>query len=320
MSEEKKLTGQESREQLNQVLDAFLKEQTNEKKAEMINVLVKTRLFVPGKFPDGTDLSQFKPTKPGETKPLPADVKPLPALLKNKEGSLFLPVYTDQTLIPAEMKPQVVMNMPFMALVNMALNEKLHLDGMAVNPHTQNVLIKQKMLQALKEQDQKRRQQKPKTIRVTGEQAKVLLRQKTEFDVIPKALYQDPKAFMDAVVEEGEQYLCNFYAKNFQNPEQCPFKEDAFSTMVLNIREDLQLVRIDLPEEKKPIPVAFRAYVLYDEEQNRADYYTIEYAGKAGEHHMSRFTPNGREDFGEAPVEGAELQRILDIYDDNWKN
>jgi len=65
-----------------------------------------------------------------------------------------------------------------------------------------------------------------------------------------------------------------------------------------------------------PQPVAVRAYVLYAEEENKADYYTIELTQEKDVHKIGRITADGRyEDIGEAPTEGAELQRMLDLFD-----
>lgn len=308
------------RELLTQAIDAFLSDQSKENKVTMVNALLKATVFLPGVFPPGTDLSKLpKPVRPGERMQLPKEAQPLPAILKNKDGGTFLPAYTAQDMIPKEPKPQIIMNMPFMALVTMALRHP-QVEGIAVNPFQQNILLKEPLLKALKEDEEKRRRAQGvpagADAPMTPEQAKAFFRRKVETELLPKALFENPKNFTKALCDGQEAFLRTQYERIYKNPSDCPYPESDFSVMALNIREDLLLVRLDLPEVKNPAPVAVRAYVLYSEEADRADYYTIELTKEKGIRKIGRVKADGQyEDIGEAPTEGAELQRMLDLYD-----
>lgn len=310
----------EKQEKLNALLDTFLEDQSRENKINMVNALLGTTVFLPGVFPPGTDLSALpKPPNPGERLQLPKGMNPLPAIMKNKNGETFFPAYVAQELIPAEPKPQVVINMPFMALVTMAINNPI-VNGIAVNPFKQNVLLREPLLKALKEDEAKRKAAGAAApggkLQMTPEQAQAFFRRKVETELMPKALYDDPKGFTEKLCDEQEKTLRAQYERVYKNPADCPYPESDLSVMALSIREGLLLIRLDLPPVKGLQPVAVRAYVLYAEEENKADYYTIELTQEKDVHKIGRVLADGRyEDIGEAPPEGAELQRMLDLYD-----
>ncbi len=310
----------EKQEALNRLLDLFLQDQSRENKISMVNALLGSTVFLPGVFPPGTDLSALpKPANPGERLQLPKGLNPLPAIMKNKDGETFFPAYIGQELIPADPKPQVVINMPFMALVTMAISNPI-VNGIAVNPFKQNVILREPLLKALKEDEAKRKAAGAVgpggKLQMTPEQAKAFFRRKVETELMPKALFADPKAFTDALCADQEKVLRAQYERVYKNPADCPYPESDFSVMALSIRENLLLIRLDLPPVKVPQPVAVRAYVLYAEEENKADYYTIELTQEKDVHKIGRITADGRyEDIGEAPTEGAELQRMLDLFD-----
>lgn len=304
----------EQQEALEAVLNDFMADQSKENKIKMVNALLKTTVFLPGVFPPGTDLSKLpKPAKPGERLQLPKEAQPMPAVLKNGNGEMFLPAYTAQSEISTDPKPQIVMNVPFMALVTMALQNP-QVNGIAINPFKQNILLKEPLLKALKADEDKRRAAGAK--QMTPEQAKAFFRRKVETELIPQDLYADPKGFTEKLCEEQEKLLRCEYERVYKDPATCPYPESDFSVMPLNIRDGLLLVRLDLPPVKGAAPVAVRIYVLYAEEAGTADYYTIELTPERDVRKIGRVLSGGTyEDLGEAPVEGAELQRMLDLYD-----
>lgn len=308
----------ESKNNLNEVLEAFLRDQSKENKIAMVNALLRSVVLLPGIFPPGADMSKLQGlgTK-GEKVQLPPNMQPLPAVLKNKEGEAYFPAYTSQEELPKEPKPKVLLNMPFMALVTMALKNPA-ITGIAVNPYKQNILIKEPLLKALKEDEERKRaalKGNPGAT-MTPADAKAFFRKKVETELIPKALFEDPKGFTDRLCAEEGEFLRKIYERVYKNPADCPYPAADFSVMALSIREGLLLIRTDLPAVPKGAANAERVYVLYGEESGRAEYYLIEKVpgGAAGK--IGRVLSNGTyEEIGEAPDSGAELQRMLDLYD-----
>ncbi len=301
---------------LEEVMESFIKDQSKENKAKIVNALYRQQLILPAIFPEGTDVEALKPSNPNERVQIPKEAQPIPCVLKNQQGETFLPIYTDKNLIPAEQKPQVYMQLPFMALVTMAMQEKLNLAGLALNPYKQNILLRKPLLEALKEQEKKR----GKVVRVSPAQAKILVRRKIETELMPRAFYANKKEFAENLSDQQESFVKSCYEKVYKNPSDCPYQESDFSVMPLNIREDLLLVRVDCPEVKVQAPVALRIYALYNEKEDIADYYTIEPTREQGQRKIGHVNADLKyEDLGEAPVEGAELQKVLDLYDAQYE-
>ena len=79
-----------SRESLEEAMNAFLKEQNQETQAAMLKEFSAYSFFVPGVFPQGTDLSDLRSKLPGNKIRLPQDKRPFPAVIRNNEGEYFL--------------------------------------------------------------------------------------------------------------------------------------------------------------------------------------------------------------------------------------
>lgn len=89
--------------------------------------------------------------------------------------------------------------------------------------------------------------------------------------------------------------------------------------MALDIAEDLTLIRVDLPEKGMIPTLCYRVYITVNPQTKKAGYYTIEMTKEKDVHMLAQVLPSGkREEIGEAPVEGAELQKIMDLarYED----
>ena len=84
--------------------------------------------------------------------------------------------------------------------------------------------------------------------------------------------------------------------------------------MALDIAEDLTLIRVDLPEKALAAPLCYRIYITFNPQTKKAGYYTIEMTAEKDVRALGQILPDGRhESLGEAPVEGAELQKIMDL-------
>ena len=313
----------EKKKELSNALEAFVADQSKENKVRMVNALLRSIVIIPGVFPPGTDLSKLpKPGAPGEKIRLPKEMQPMPAAIRNKEGETFLPAFTSPEELPKEPKPAVVLNMPFMALVTMALKNPTIM-GIAVNPYKENILLKEPLLKALKEDEERKRAAGAGGGTASGTpsamnpaQAKAFFRHKVEAELIPAEFRNDPKGFTDRLCGEEGAFIRSIYERVYKNPSDCPYSADDMSVMALGIREDLLLIRVDLPAVPAGALNAERCYVLYSEENGRTDYYMIEKTAEKGSMKIGRVKPDGSyEEIGEAPSSGAELQRILDLYD-----
>ncbi len=276
-------------DRLRQAIKAYAKERTGENLTTVLNLLRTTKLFVPAmlKGPD----------------------KPSPCFLKSNEGEQFLAVFTSKDQIPEEPKSQAILNMTFPACNSIVVKPELNLAGMAINPFSDNLVLKKALVEKLHEEDKK-----PRQIKLTGEQFQVFVKKQVEFGVLPKRLFAEKEEFVNRLCEEKESLIQQIFADAYKDPKLNPFTEEDYSVMALNISEDLTLVRIDFPEKGIIPPLCHRVYLTFDPVTKNAGYYTIEKTAEQDVRLLGGFDEAGKHlNYGNAPVEGAELQKILDL-------
>lgn len=258
---------------------------------------------------------------------VPANVaenkQPLPMMIKNDEGELFLPIYTSKSHIEKAPKSPAILNMPFLALVQLAVNSPTNISGIVINPFTNNLVFKDKLLQKIDEVEKNRAkaagagnqgvQGKTKAIKLDAKQYAVFERKQFELIFLPHKLFTEGKSFVDTLADKKEQYIDELYEESYQQKKMYPYLEEEFSVMALSISENLLAIRVDFQERDKTVGCSHRAYITWDNITEEAHYYLIEVAPEKktllaeinGEHkHIVH---------GEAPAEGAELQMILDL-------
>lgn len=301
---------------LEEVIQAYAKEQSKENLTAVLNNLRYAHLFVPAVFPEGTDLSFLKGAKEGERLQVPQGIQPLPSILKNQAGESYLPLYTRREEIPKDQKYHTVLEVAFRGSYMLVLKEGSILEGLALNPFHENIIVKKKLLKNLKEQDDKALAGR-KVVKLTAEQYHAIVRRSLELKTIPGKLFEDGDKFVKDLCEGKEAFIKDMYLNAFAKEPEAFYTEDDFDFMALNVREDLRLIRLDLPEKGIAPGNCHRVYLAWNEQQKQAYYFTIEKTPKKEERILGRVDQAGkRTDYGMAPVEGAEIQRILDIIDE----
>lgn len=300
---EEKVTMEITNDKLEEAIKTYAAERTKENLSAVLNLLRPTRLLVPAM--------------------LKAPNQPLPCLLKDNTGQQFLAVYTSKEQIPEEPKSQALLSMPFPACNNFVVKPELSLAGMVINPFSDNLVLKAELIQKLHEADLKAPQ--TKQIKMTPDQFHVFIKRQVEFGILPKRLFAEGGAFVEQLCEEKEQLVNRIFADAYKEAKLYPYTESDYSVMALDIAEDLTLVRIDLPEKGLVVPLCYRVYVTYNPLTKKAGYYTIEMAqdiaGEKTVRRLGQVLPDGSHaDFGEAPVEGAELQKIMDLARDKGED
>ena len=149
---------------------------------------------------------------------------------------------------------------------------------------------------------------------MTPAQFQVFVKRQVEFGILPKRLFAEGEEFVNRLCDEKESFVNEIFAQAFKEPKLYPYSEKDYSVMALDIAEDLTLVRIDLPEKGLVAPLCFRIYVTFNPQTKEAGYYTIEMGKEKNTRMLGELRADGtRADHGEAPVEGAELQKIMDL-------
>lgn len=295
---DEKLTMEITNDRLEEAIKDYAADRTKEKLSVVLNLLRPTRLLVPAM--------------------LKAPNQPTPCFLKNNNGEQFLVVYTSKAQIPEEPKSQAILAMPFPACNNIVVKPELKLTGMVINPFSDNLVLKTELVEKLHEADLKAGQMRQ--VKMTPEQFNVFVKKQVEFGVLPKRLHTEGEAFVKLLCDEKESLVNQIFADTYKEAKLYPYTEDDFSVMALDIAEDLTLIRIDMPEKGMAPTLCYRVYITFDPITKKTGYYTIEMTTDKGVHQLGQILPDGkRTELGEAPVEGAELQKIMDLarYDEN---
>lgn len=292
----------------NEKLEELVKQYTDEKNADNLNALIeelrKCRLLVPANINE--------------------EKKPVPCMLNSKDKGMYFPVYTALKQIPQSPRSEAIINMPYLAVNEMTAQQQENLGGVAINPFTDNLIFKMPLVLRIQEVEKKRRElakqggePKKKTLQLTPEQYLQFERRQFEFGFLPKRFLEQGQAFMDELCEKKEEYIDQLFEEAYQEKRRYPYLPEDFSVMVMNIAEDLLIVRVDLPAQDMAAPSCLRIYLAWNEVAGSGRYLTIETVKDSKERKLGELTSDWKKvDHGVAPVEGAELQYVIDLLQD----
>ena len=292
----------------NEKLEELVKQYTDEKNADNLNALIeelrKCRLLVPANINE--------------------EKKPVPCMLNSKDKGMYFPVYTALKQIPQSPRSEAIINMPYLAVNEMTAQQQENLGGVAINPFTDNLIFKMPLVLRIQEVEKKRRElakqggePKKKTLQLTPEQYLQFERRQFEFGFLPKRFFEQGQAFMDELCEKKEEYIDQLFEEAYQEKRRYPYLPEDFSVMVMNIAEDLLIVRVDLPAQDMAAPSCLRIYLAWTEVAGSGRYLTIETVKDSKERKLGELTLDWKKvDHGVAPVEGAELQYVIDLLQD----
>lgn len=292
----------------NEKLEELVKRYTDEKNADNLNALIeelrKCRLLVPANINE--------------------EKKPVPCMLNSKDKGMYFPVYTALKQIPQSPRSEAIINMPYLAVNEMTAQQQENLGGVAINPFTDNLIFKMPLVLRIQEVEKKRRElakqggePKKKTLQLTPEQYLQFERRQFEFGFLPKRFFEQGQAFMDELCEKKEEYIDQLFEEAYQEKRRYPYLPEDFSVMVMNIAEDLLIVRVDLPAQDMAAPSCLRIYLAWNEVAGSGRYLTIETVKDSKERKLGELTLDWKKvDHGVAPVEGAELQYVIDLLQD----
>ena len=124
----------------------------------------------------------------------------------------------------------------------------------------------------------------------------------------------EKEAFIDKLCDEKEAFVNEIFATAYKEQKLYPYSENDYSVMALNISEDLTLVRVDFPNRGIVTPLCYRVYITFDPITKTAGYYTIEKTEEKDVRLLGGFGEDGKHiSYGNAPVEGAELNEIINL-------
>lgn len=300
---------------LEQAVDTFIKEKTKENFVRMMEELEKANIFLPAMFPKEMNEKAKAAIRAGKSINVSKDTKIIPCLLKKESGEQVIPVFSSGRHIPKERRSPALLNLPFLNCVNMALSNSDKISAVVLNPFTQNIVVGKEMLEVARKRG---KMANAKAVKVTEKQFHYLAHRRLTYETLPKFLFTDPKGALEKLHQEEGRLLISLCSSLYPEKLEQPYPEEAFSTMTLNITDNLQITRIDLPERYVTIGSCIRAYVVWKRDSETLKYYTVEKSQdivkKAETQRIGGILPDGsHEDFGEMPNNGAELERIMNL-------
>jgi len=284
----------------------------------LVHQLTKTMFIVPATVAPDADKEEVKRLAeegPASQAKLLEAARPFPCLLRNGDGQNFFPMYTSQKQIGEGQKFDLLITVTFATCRSMAENPNLKVEGIVLNPFTDNLILKKELLEALNKEDALRAAG-AKEIQVTPQQFKVMMRQRAEFHDLPFRVHKEGEAFIQELEDKQEVLVNEIFKNAYQKQELYPYGEADFAVMSLNLRADVLLVRIDLPAIKDKAQLCYRIYITMNPDTKAVRYFTIEQGKENDQKTIGEIDANGKHvDHGEAPVEGAEIQRVMDLLD-----
>ena len=286
-----------SNEKAEQAIKDYGQERTKENLAKIVNLLRPSGLFVPAMLNE--------------------EQKPVPYFLKSAEGDQYLAVFTSRDQAPDEVKQKSVMIMPFTVCNSIVANEQFGLKGMVINPYTDNLILKTELISQLHEADKElAKKMKERRQNLTPEQYVQYMRNQIEFGVLPQRLYTEGESFVNSICDQKEDAVEELFRKGFK--ENSPYQKKQFGVMALTISETLLLIRIDMPSGQPISPYCVRVYITWNPKEQKAGYYTIEQLPGEKKLRLGCVDQEGKHtNLEEAPVEGAELTRIMELVGEN---
>ena len=287
--------------ELEAAIKVYAKERSVDNLNDLLRAMQRSRVLVPATF--------------GK------EARPIPIFLKDKNQESYLPVYTSIEQVPEKPVVPALLNMDYESVNKVGADEKVNIIGIALNPFTDNLIIKKELLKKIADhhENRKKMETETRTIKLTEVQYHQVSRKQFEFNNLPKRFYQEGQSFVDAISEEKETFLDEFYESCYQDQRMYPYLPEEFSVMPVGIEEDLMVVSVDFPARYENVPCCQRVYLTWNAKEQKGHYYTIEYTENKEVFHLGEITSEGKHiEHGVAPVEGAQLQAIIDLHKESF--
>lgn len=295
---------------LEDLLKDFAEDRQKEKYAKIMEALEGAIVLVPSQVPQNMDEEAKNAMKEGKPVQIPKGAQIMPCLLRKETGEFALPIFTTAAQIPQEKKSPALLAMPFFGCLAMIMSNREKLQAVILNPFTHNVMIPWQLLEVAEKRRNAAAQ--TKTIKVTEKQFQDLVHNQVAVRLLPKYLFEQKEAGLQRLQKEEGAFLLTLYEGLYPQGKKAPFREDDFSTMTLNISENLQLTRIDMPDEAMKKGMCYRAYAVWKRDTQEILYYTLEKT-KEGNFIGQVKADGTHERVEEAPDNGAEIEAIMGI-------
>lgn len=298
--------------QLETLLEEFAQDRQKEKYAAVMELLEKALILVPAMQPQGLDEETQRLMKEGKQVKIPQGAKIAPCLLRKETGEQALPIFTSSAQIPEDKKSPALMAMPFGACLSMVMANPGQVEAIVLNPFTHNMVLPQKVLDvAVKRLGAKKQ---PKTIKVTEQQFGQLVHNRVAMQMLPKYLFEHKEEGLKQLQHEEGAFILQFYRECYPEGRKSSVaaRQDDFSVMTLNVTDDMQITRVDMPDGTAKKGMCYRVYAVWLRGPQELRYYTMEKTEQGNQ--IGRITADGKHELvEEAPDNGAEIEAVMGL-------
>ena len=298
--------------QLESAVEEFAKDRQKDKYARVMEILEKSVVLVPVMKPQGLDEEAQRMMKAGKPVQLPKDAKIFPCLLRKDTGEQALPIFTSAVQIPQDKKSPGLAAMPFQACLSMVMANQDHIENMALNPFTHNIALPKTVLEVAV--NRRKVMQDPRTVQVTEKQFAQIVHNRVAFYLLPKYLFEHKEEGLVRLQREEGTFLLQFYKDSYPEERKASITDspEDFSVMALNITEDMQVTRVDMPDRTNKKGMCYRVYTVWMRGAQKILYYTLEKTDQGN--YIGRVTPDGKHELVEpAPDNGAEIETVMNL-------
>lgn len=287
---------------LESAVEEFAKDRQKDKYAKVMEILEKSAVLVPVMQP-------------------PKDAKIIPCLLRKETGGQVLPIFTSAAQIPQDKKSPGLAAMPFHVCLSMVMENQKDIEAMVLNPFTHNMVLPMAILEVA---DKRRRGMgQPKQIKVTEQQFGQIVHNRVALYLLPRYLFENKEEGLTRLQREEGTFLLQFYKDSYPEERKASVTDapEDFSVMTLNITEDMQITRVDMPDRTNKKGMCYRVYAVRVRmlEAQKILYYTLEKTDQGN--YIGQVTPDGKHELMEpVPDNGAEIETIMNLAMRNQEN
>lgn len=284
---------------LEDAMQVYMKDQDKEHLVQLAYAIQNTKLFVPA--------MAVRKQKQGGFQPY---------IVKNGDGDMYMPAFTSMKKFPNNQKYQAMLKIQYKQCVSMLLDNPTLVQGIVLNPYSDNLTLKSQMLELSRKVEQSEKAA-PKAYSVKTDDFRMIVRHNVEFHKIPEKLFAQKLEFIRTLNEET---LCELYKEPYTEvgqEAQYPYTKDSFEMMELSIREDLSIMQISAPSKYLYQTNCRELYIVWNPLTEQIGYYVIEKGMDTEEikFHLDVFKEDGTwEKLEAAPAEGNVMNRVMELF------
>lgn len=298
--------------QLEAAIAEFIQDRQKEKYAGVMEILEKSMVLVPVMQLQGVDEETQKQMQQSGFVQLPKETRILPCLLRKDTGEQTLPIFSSPQQIPPDKKSPGLVVMPFQVCLSMVMSNREDVENIALNPFTHNIGLPKTILEvAVKRRDM---MQNAQTIKVSEKQFRQMVHNRMALYLLPQYLFEHKEEGLRELQEREGELLVQFYKESYPEEKKDAVKNrfGSFSVMTMNITEDMQITRVDMPDETNRKGMCYRVYVVYLRRTQDILYYTLEKTEQGN--YIGMVTADGKHELVEpVPDNGAEIEAVMNL-------